>query len=379
MKKTLLVVACGLVGFLGGLGAIEVGKRMDKGVTSQPDSVFTQSGPVRSVSFDPSSGAALPDFRNAAKRVTPSIVSVDTMSERQNWMGDTVVVPSGSGSGVIISKGGYIMTNNHVVQDAASVRVHLADGRIMDAKVIGTDPRADLAVVKVNATDLVPIEIGSSSSLQVGDWVMAVGNPLGYDNTVSVGVVSSLGRSLPTEGQGALVDAIQTDAAINPGNSGGALTNSAGQLVGINTAIASPSGGSIGIGFAIPVDRARKIVDDIVKYGRVKRGVLGVETDPRGDLLKIGRARYELKQITGAEPPSEGLLIRNVGAQTPAGQIGMKQWDILLSIDGKKIAQPIDFIKAMIDKRPGDKISVKFWSKGETRTAQVALEDLVQS
>lgn len=380
MKKTLFVLACGLVGFLGGLSAIEVGKWADKSHGgSSSDTVFTMGPAVRPVSYSPGTGPALPDFRTAAKHVTPSIVSVDTMSERQTWMGDTVVVPSGSGSGVIISKTGYIMTNNHVVQETTSVKVHLADGRTMDAKVIGTDPRSDLAVLKVSANDLVPIELGSSGALAVGDWVMAVGNPLGYDNTVSVGVVSSLGRSLPTEGQGALVDAIQTDAAINPGNSGGALCNAEGQLVGINTAIASPSGGSVGIGFAIPVDRARKIVDDIVKYGRTKRGILGIETDPRSGLLKIARARQELSQLTGAVPPDEGILIRNVGENSPATKAGMHRYDVLLSIDGKKTTDPIDFIKAMIDKKPGDKVSVKFWSKGETRTAQITLVDLVQS
>lgn len=378
MKKTLFVLACGLVGFLGGLGALEVGKVTDRQASSG-DSVFASGPAARPVSFEPGTAPALPDFRTAAKRVTPSIVSVDTMSERQTWMGDTVVVPSGSGSGVIISKSGYIMTNNHVVQQTTAVKVHLADGRAMDAKVIGTDPRSDLAVLKVEADNLVPIELGSSTALQVGDWVMAVGNPLGYDNTVSVGVVSSLGRSLPTEGQGALVDAIQTDAAINPGNSGGALCNADGQLVGINTAIATPSGGSVGIGFAIPVDRAKKIVDDIVKFGRAKRGILGIETDPRSGLLKIARARQELAQLTGAEPPSDGILIRNVGSESPASKAGMHQYDVLLSIDGKKTTEPIDFIKAMIDKKPGDKVSLKFWSKGEVRTAQATLVDLVQS
>jgi len=378
MKNVLLVLACGLAGLLGGLGSVQFFQNPT--VTKQLP-VRDAEGVVNAlpVSFDGTTATALPDFRLAAKQVTPSIVSVDSMSERQTWMGDTVVVPNGSGSGVIISKTGYIMTNAHVVQGASTVKVHFHDGTAVDAKVVGADPRSDLAVLKVESKNLTPIAMGNSSTLEVGDWVMAVGNPLGYDNTVSVGVVSSLGRSLPTDGQGALVDAIQTDAAINPGNSGGALCDAQGRLVGINTAIASPSGGSVGIGFAIPVDRAKKIVDDIVQFGRVRRGILGVETDPRSGLLKIGRARAELQQLTGAEPPETGVLIRNVGSTTAAAKAGIGQFDVLISIDGKNLLEPIDFIKAMIDKRPGEKVNVRFWSKGNVKSAEVVLTDLVQS
>ena len=181
---------------------------------------------------------------------------------------------TGQGSGVILSKNGIIVTNNHVVEVpndpehaiVEQVKVRLQDKRVFTAKVVGRDRRADLAVLKIEATDLQPIEVGDSSKLEIGQWVVAVGNPLGFDNTVSVGVVSSLGRSLGLENS-FLLDGIQTDAAINPGNSGGALTDAAGQLVGINAAIASGNGGSVDIGFAIPVNTVRRVVDQILKFG----------------------------------------------------------------------------------------------------------------
>jgi S1-C subfamily serine protease len=214
--------------------------------------------------------------------------------------------------------------------------------------------------------------------LEIGEWVIAVGNPLGYENTVSVGVVSSLGRTLPTEAS-ILVDAIQTDAAINQGNSGGALANAQGELVGINSAIASNSGGSIGIGFAIPIDRAKRIVDEILKHGRVRYGWLGIETDRRAGLLENPRARAELQSIVGAMPPSTGVLVQSARRGSPAERAGMGRFDVLLAIDGKSIKEPMDFQLTMLDRRPGEVIEVKFWSRGETRTAKIKLEDLAES
>ena len=217
-------------------------------------------------SYSPEVAGAPFDFSAAAKKASPSVVSVDQYRDvpRGLFSDEVTTRKTGTGSGVIISDSGYIVTNNHVVSGAKQVRVRLDDGRAYDAKVLGTDSRSDLAVIKVDAKNLHAIEIGSSKDVQVGQWVLAVGNPLGFDDTVSVGVVSSLRRNLAVGDQG-MVDAIQTDAAINAGNSGGALCNSQGQLIGINAAIASTNGGSIGIGFAIPVDRVKTVVDDIVK------------------------------------------------------------------------------------------------------------------
>jgi len=322
---------------------------------------------------------AVPDFRAAAQRITPAVVSIDTLA-RSRWFGDEVQ-PVGSGSGVVISRNGYIITNNHVVRIgmgqrlADIVRVHFANGKSLEARVVGADPRSDLAVLKVEADNLTAASLGSSDRLQVGEWVIAAGNPLGYENTISVGVVSSLGRTLPTEGA-VLIDAIQTDAAINQGNSGGALTNTQGELVGINTAIASTSGGSIGIGFAIPIDRAKRVVDDLVKLGRVPYGVLGLNIDQRSGLLGIARAREELKHMVGAEPPAEGLLVSRVQSGAPAADAGMRDFSVLLSIDGRKMDEPGAFVRALVDKRAGDAVKVEFWQAGRKETRTIRLADL---
>jgi len=324
-----------------------------------------QSGPI---SFD---------FREAAKKVTPSVVSIDTLAQMENWFGERFTAPSGSGSGVVISANGYILTNNHVVADATEVRVGLLDGRTLEAHIVGRDPKSDLAVLKVAADNLKPIEFGKSDDLQPGEWVIAVGNPLGFSHTVSVGVVSSIGRTLPTQAS-VLVDAIQTDAAINPGNSGGALCNAAGQLVGINTAIASRTGGSEGIGFAIPTSRAKRVVDDIRNFGRVKYGELGLTTVDRTGLLQSGPVRRRLQQVLNSpsEPPSEGLLIDAVVTGSPASKAGIGKYSILLALDGKKMSDPVEYRKVMIDKRPGDKIKVQFWSVGKTEDKTLTLEDI---
>ncbi len=330
---------------------------------------------MKEAAFDPSTAPI--DFRAAVTRITPSVVSIDTLAQRENFFGDRYIAPAGSGSGVVISDDGYVLTNNHVVASASAVRVSFVGGRTLDAKVVGTDPRSDLAVLKVKANGLKPIEFGRSDELEPGQWVIAVGNPLGFSNTVSVGVVSSVGRTLPTQAS-VIVDAIQTDAAINPGNSGGALCNAAGQLVGINTAIASRTGGSEGIGFAIPVARAKRVVDEILRYGRARYGMLGLNVDERAGLLGVVRARQELKQITESpsDPPSEGLLVQQVIAGGPAAKIGLRQFDVLLSLDGKKMADPVEMQKVMIDKRPGDKVAVRYWSRGKVFEKQVTVADL---
>ncbi|HLO98440.1 MAG TPA: trypsin-like peptidase domain-containing protein, partial [Fimbriimonas sp.] len=288
MKKSgfaITLAAC----FVGVLGALQADKMLTQ--RRHNDDVFDTSRPVMS-RLIPTAGQTVPspsfDFREAAKKAMPSVVSIDRFDKMRGFMdSEAVERETGTGSGVIVSADGIIVTNNHVVAGRRArngaevnprVQVRLFDGRKIEAKVLGTDPRSDIAVLKVDAKNLTPIETGVSGNLEVGEWVMAVGNPLGFENTVSVGVVSSTKRSLPVGDQG-LVDGIQTDAAINPGNSGGALCNAQGQLIGINAAIASQSGGSEGIGFAIPIDRVKRIVNDIVKDGRPKYAGLGVQYD----------------------------------------------------------------------------------------------------
>lgn len=316
------------------------------------------------------------DFRAAARRIMPSVVSVDRLERVQDFWSDQVsVTPTATGSGVIVSPDGYILTNNHVVEQADSVQVRLADQRQFEAKVVGTDPRSDIAVLKIPATDLKAAEIGSSAKLEVGEWVLAVGNPLGYANTVSVGVVSSLKRTLATEEQALLIDTIQTDAAINQGNSGGALADAQGRLVGINSAIASPNGGSIGIGFAIPIDRARHVADDIVRFGRARYGELGIVIFSRPGLLQSERVRQEIADRVGAEPPKTGVLVRQVMASGAARQIGIQPLDVLLEIDGHALPDPMTYSITMADMHPKQRVKIRFWSKGREKTAEAVLQD----
>lgn len=330
------------------------------------------------------SASAIPDFRSAAKKVLQSVVSIETRGTIRRWM-TYETTDLGQGSGVVITGTGYIVTNNHVVRNpqsgqvAEEVRVHLPDKQVVKAKVVGRDERTDLAVLKVDGQQLTPVELGDNRQLEIGEWVIAAGNPLGFDNTVSVGVVSSLNRQVDLgrgDGQFVLLNAIQTDAAINPGNSGGALVNARGQLIGINTAIASQTGNSIGIGFAIPVDRVKRITNDIIKYGHARHGQLGVQTYMRPGLLADEDARAELSQLAGATPPDYGLIVQDVSAGSPAGLAGVSQFCVLLQINGQKLNDSIEFYKALADKVPGDKVELTFWKKGQILKKTIELADL---
>jgi S1-C subfamily serine protease len=335
------------------------------------------------VALDQTNPTGVLDFRAAAHKVIPSVVSVDRYERETDFFGDqSQIRETGTGSGVIVSdRGGVgiIVTNNHVVADqngevVPEVKVRLNDKRSFKAKVIGNDPRSDIAVIQISASNLVPIELGRSGKLAIGQWVMAVGNPLGFDDTVSVGVVSSLNRNLPV-GVGGLVDAIQTDAAINPGNSGGALTDQLGRLIGINAAIASSNGGSVGIGFAIPIDRVRTVVNDIISIGHARYGSLGVtyRRDWEG-VLGDQDARRQLAQRAGADNvPDAGIIVTGVAG--PSAHAGMKPLDILLSVDGIPTSTSFDLNRALIAKKPGDRVVVKWWSGGKVRSADVTLQE----
>jgi S1-C subfamily serine protease len=370
----------GLAVFAGVLGALQVNKWIDQ--RNAPVGLLEPiSMSAQPVAFEPSAGAGAEagrvDFRAAAKRVNPSVVSVDKFNRYSRGFFDDSIVEAetGTGSGVIVSTDGIIVTNNHVVQGAERVRVRLSDGRSVDAKVLGTDPTSDLAVLKISAKNLQPIEIGDSRTVEVGQWVMAVGNPLGFDNTVSVGVVSSLKRSLPVTRDNGLVDAIQTDAAINPGNSGGALCDANGRLIGINSAIASSTGQSVGIGFAIPTAQVKRVTDDIIKLGYVRYAGLGIQYSRRFDgALAYADFRRQVSEVTGGQNvPDSGILVR--GVQQGAQAAGIQQNDILISIDGQPVESTFDLNRALVPKRPGDVVKVKFWSRGEVKTASVTLRE----
>lgn len=375
MKRIIGYVAIGVAVFAGAFFALRLDDWIKHRGASEP--VFTlHENRLIPTSYD----SEVPpfDFRAAVKKVAPSVVSVDRLDRvnRGFWDDEGVVAQTGTGSGVIISKKGYILTNNHVVRDAAAVNVRLADNRSYKAEVIGTDPRSDLAVIKIDAPNLPPAEMGDSSKLEVGEWVIAIGTPLGYSNTVSAGIVSSLNRTLESQGESALVDSIQTDAAINQGNSGGALANSAGQVIGINTAIVTQTGGYMGLGFAIPIKRAQRVVNDIVQYGKVRYGQLGASIYRQNGLLVVREVREQIQEATGAAPPQYGLIVNRVWRGSAASTMGLQQLDVLMEVDGRKLNEPADLTKALIDKRPGDKVQLKYWARGEVKTANIVLTEL---
>jgi S1-C subfamily serine protease len=371
--------------FVGVFTALQLDRWMDHR-SAHPDIPLLpeSSAAALPVSLDQTAPSGELDFRQAAHKVIPSVVSVDRYEQITDFFGNDSgqIRETGTGSGVIVSDRngtGIIVTNNHVVADqrgevVPEVKVRLNDKRSFRAKVIGNDPLSDIAVIQISASDLTPIELGRSSSLAIGQWVMAVGNPLGFDDTVSVGVVSSLNRNLPVGANG-LVDAIQTDAAINPGNSGGALTDQQGRLVGINSAIASQTGGSVGIGFAIPIDRVRSVVNEIITYGHARHGDLGVFYRQRlNEALADEDVRQQLAEQTGANNvPNSGIIV--IGAAGPAAQAGLKQFDVLLEVDGVPMNTSFDYNRALISKKPGDKVTIKWWSAGQTKTATVTLQE----
>jgi serine protease Do len=272
---------------------------------------------------------------------------------------------SGLGSGVIVSPNGYILTNNHVVDHATTVTVIMHDKREYKARVVGTDPKTDIAVLKVDAGSLEPITIGDSDKVQVGDYVLAVGNPFGVGKTVTMGIVSATGRA--NLGIEDYEDFIQTDASINPGNSGGALVNDRGELIGINTAIlANGSEGNQGIGFAVPVSVARGVMDQIVNNGKVTRAYLGVmaqEVTP-----SIAKAFHE--------PEVRGALIGDVTPNSPAQKAGLEKGDIILDINGKPVNSSAELRMHVSLMAPGTKVNVKVFRGGAEKTLPLTLAEM---
>jgi serine protease Do len=268
---------------------------------------------------------------------------------------------SALGSGVIVNENGFILTNNHVVKGADEIKVILYDKREFKGKVVGTDPRTDLSVVKIEAKNLPTLTLGDSSKLKTGDVVLAIGNPFGLNQTITMGIVSAVGRS--NIGLADFEDFIQTDAAINPGNSGGALVNGSGELVGINTAIFSTSGGYMGIGFAIPSDMAKSVMDSIIKHGKVIRGWLGVS---------IQNLTPDLAKSLGIKE-KEGALIAGVENSSPADKAGLKRGDLITEINGKKITDATALRNVVASMAPGAKADIKVMRSGKELTITAVL------
>lgn len=270
----------------------------------------------------------------------------------------------GLGSGVIIRDDGYIVTNSHVVADADEVTITLHNGKKMDAEVIGTDPQTDIAVIKVDGKDLTSADLGDSDKLKVGQWVVAAGSPFNLSQTITAGIVSAVGRS--NVGIAAYEDFIQTDAAINPGNSGGPLVNLRGEVIGINTAIFSRSGGYMGIGFAIPATMVRTIMDRLISDGFVERGYLGIMIQPLDEDFSRSFS------FVG----TDGALVGQVAKDGPAGTAGVQQGDIVVSIDGESVKDPTELKHVVADKKPGSKVELKVYRDGAYRMLKVKLGKL---
>ena len=268
------------------------------------------------------------------------------------------------GSGVVVSPDGYILTNHHVVNGATDIRVSLPDRRELNARLIGTDPKTDIAVLKVQASSLPVLTLGDSSKMRVGDFAVAVGNPFGVGQTMTMGIVSATGRG--GFGIEDYEDFLQTDAAVNPGNSGGALVNVNGELIGINTAIVSGTGGSQGVGFAVPVNMARNVMDQILKTGKVTRGYLGVTVQP---------VREGMAKAFGLTGQSRGALISDVAENSPAARAGLSKGDILLELNGDPLTDSRDLSLKTAAMAPGAVVRLKTFRDGKERMVSATLGD----
>ncbi len=329
------------------------------------------SGPV---SYADAVDKAAPAVVNifTKKRVKQAVPSIFNDPLIQRFFGDYLdMVPrereeTSLGSGVIVSNQGHILTNNHVIDGADTIEVALRDGRAATAKVVGTDPEADLALLQVNLPNLPSIQLGDSESLRIGDVVLAIGNPFGVGQTVTLGIVSATGRS--ELGINTFENFIQTDAAINPGNSGGALITANGILVGINTAIFSKSGGSQGIGFAIPINLAKNSMKQLIEMGHVSRGWLGIE---------IQEVTDELAESFGLEN-SNGVIIAGVLNGGPADKAGIEPGDILIHFNGKKVTNSVSALNLISQAKPSERVEIETIRAGQKRKSTIQIGERPQ-
>jgi S1-C subfamily serine protease len=317
------------------------------------------------------------------EQLNGAVVNITTETVAINWFLEPVPQQGGSGSGSIIDTQGYVLTNNHVIENAYKVFISLADGSQYEGTVVGTDPENDLAVVKFTpsrGTELRAIPLGSSDSLKVGQKVLAIGNPFGFERTLTVGIVSGLGRPIQTSNNTIIRDMIQTDASINPGNSGGPLLDTQGRMIGINTMIYSPSGASAGVGFSVPINTAKRVVAEIIEYGKVRRGWI----DASVVQLFPSLVRY------AKLPVNTGLLVSRTRRGGNAEKAGLRQGsepvqygrsviylggDIITSVDGMKTNTLADLYSALEDNKPGDKVAVEVIRTGRSFTLEILLAD----
>lgn len=331
-----------------------------------------------------------PDLTYAAENAVKAVVNIESIREVEygsrsyNPFFDFFGMPYGyggepqtreqraGGSGVIISTDGYIVTNNHVVEDATKLKVKLNDGRLFDAELVGTDPTTDVALIKIDGKDLPTIPFGNSDDLRLGEWVLAIGSPFDLQSTITAGIVSAKARDLGVIPNEARVESfIQTDAAVNPGNSGGALVNTHGELVGINTVIKSSTGSYVGYSFAVPETIVRKVVVDLKEYGVVQRAMLGVSYRP------IDQAFIEqMGEETGIKTPG-GLYVASVEEGSAASEAGIRKGDIIVAIDGTKTDDSSTMMEKMAQHRPNDKVKITLMRDGNKKEVEAVLKNKV--
>jgi len=297
----------------------------------------------------------------AADKLLPSVVYIE-VSYGQGAFG---FESTGIGSGFVYTPDGYIVTNNHVVEGARDIKVSLADGSTYPAQLVGRDPDTDLAVIKIDCSDLPAAELGTSSDLVVGELAVAIGSPEGFEQSVTSGIISALNRNVFMPNGGALLDVIQTDAAINPGNSGGPLSNSTGEVVGINTAIVSISGGYDGIGFAIAIDNAKPVIDEIIATGHATHPWLGFTGRTLDESIV---KRYDL-------PVDAGVIVARVVPDTPADKAGLEAGDIIVAVDGVQVESMEQLVLELRKKQVGDTVTIDFFHGSEPKQARATLEE----
>lgn len=311
------------------------------------------------------------DFSEAAEKTIHTVVHVKNVSRKTvsnpileyfyGYRGNQLQEQVGTGSGVIISEDGYIVTNNHVIKGATEIEITLNNKKSYTAKLIGTDSKMDVALLKIDSGEKLPYtSFANSDAIKVGEWVLAVGNPYNLTSTVTAGIISAKARNLDTSG---IQSFIQTDAAVNPGNSGGALVNTRGELIGINTMISSPTGSYTGYSFAVPSNNARKIIEDLMEFGNVQRGILGVEG---GELNSLAAQKFGVKE-------TEGFYINEVQKKSGAEKSGLQKGDIIIKLDSQNVATYADLSGYINTKRPNDKVEVTYIRNGKNNTTPVIL------
>jgi Do/DeqQ family serine protease len=380
-KRTTVGIALVLAGFVAGLVLTGRLRSASDVVAEQVQHKPAAGAPAAAQPTVPLAGG-LPDFSDVAARAVAGIVNISAVSvvrtsnspfandpifrqffgNQDDWFGSRLEQASSLGSGVIISPDGYVVTNNHVVDgNVSEITAGLPDKREVKGHIVGRDPMTDIAVVKIDATNLPVLPWGDSSKLKVGQWVLAIGSPFRLNQTVTLGIVSALGRT--GMGLADYEDFIQTDAAINPGNSGGGLVDARGEIVGINAAIISASGGSQGVGFAVSSNLARRVADELIRYGEVRRGTIGA--------VSVQTLTPDIAEQLGLTTPAHGAVVVGMTRTSSAYQAGIQPGDVIVSFNGQRVENGETFVKLLADAKIGSTATIEVFREGRRLTVKV--------